>query len=92
MEFEKMTSKDTMLLISQSTSEVFLPEEKIRLLKVEENVTYSLKGREALLRVGVCQRNEPCSGISWKEGEYKIRVFAISTPFELIRIAESMLR
>ena len=92
MEFEKMTSKDTMLLISQSTSEDFLPEEKIRLLKVEENVTYSLKGREALLRVGVCQWNEPCSVISWKEGEYKIHVFAISTPFELIRIAESMLR
>ena len=92
MEFEKMTSKDTMLLISQSTSEDFLPEEKIRLIQVEENVAYSLKGREALLRVGVCQRNEPCSGISWKEGEYRIHVLAISTPFELIRIAESMLR
>ena len=45
MEFEKMTSKDTMLLISQSTSEDFLPEEKIRLLKVEENVTRSEERR-----------------------------------------------
>lgn len=92
MEFEKMGSKDTTLLISQSTSEDFLPEEKIKFAQVKENVAYSLKGREAFLRVGVCQRNEPCSGISWKEGEYRIHVLAISTPFELIKIAESMLR
>ncbi len=92
MEFEKMTGKDIMLLISQSTSGDFLPTEKIRFLQVQENVAYSLKGREALLRVGVCQRNEPCSGISWKEGGYTIHVLAVSTPFELIKIAESMLR
>jgi hypothetical protein len=92
MEFEKMGSKVTTLLISQSTSEGFLPEEKIRFVQVNETVAYSLKGREATLRVGVCHRNETCSGISWKEGEYRIRVLALSTPFELIKIAESMLR
>ena len=92
MEFGKTTGKEIMLLISQSTSEVFLPEEKIKIIEVIESVSYPVKGRNALLRVGVCQRNEPCSGISWKEGEYKIHVLAKSTPFELIRIAESMLR
>ncbi len=92
MEFEKMVSKDIMLVISQSTSEDFVPGEKIRFLQVKESVAYSLKGREAFLRVGVCQRDEACSGISWKEGEYRIHVLAMSTPFELIKIAESMLR
>lgn len=92
MEFDKMAGKDTMLLISQSTSEDFLPEEKIKIIKVKESVFYPVKGRDALLRVGVCQRDEPCSGISWKEGEYRIHVLAKSTPFELIKIAESMLR
>ena len=92
MEFEKIGGKETTLLISQSTSEDFLPEEKIKFAQVKENVAYSLKGREAFLRVGVCQRNETCSGISWKEGEYWIRVLGLSTPFELIKIAESMLR
>jgi hypothetical protein len=92
MEFEKMGSKDTMLLISQSTSEDFLPQEKIKFARVNETVAYSLKGREALLRVGVCGRSEPCSGISWKEGEYRIHALAMSSPFELIKIAESMLR
>lgn len=92
MEFEKMTGKDTMLLISQSTSEDFLPEEKIKIIKVKESISYPVKGRDALLRVGMCQRNEPCSGISWKEGEYTIHVLIKSAPFELIKIAESMLR
>jgi hypothetical protein len=67
-------------------------EEKIKIIDVIESVSYPVKGRNALLRVGVCQRNEPCSGITWKEGQYTIHVLAKSTPFELIKIAESMLR
>ncbi len=92
MEFEKTAGKDIMLLISQSTSEEFHLEEKIKIIDVIESVSYPVKGRNALLRVGVCQRNEPCSGITWKEGQYTIHVLAKSTPFELIKIAESMLR
>jgi hypothetical protein len=92
MEFEKMTGKDTMLLISQSTSQDFLPEEKIKIIHVKESVSYSIKGRNAFLQVGECREKDPCSAISWKEGEYRIHVLAKSTPFELIKIAESMLR
>lgn len=92
MEFEKTGGKETVLLISQSTSEEFLPDDKIRIVEVKESVAYPLKGRNALLTVGMCRNEEPCCGISWKEKEYRIHVLSRSTPFELIKIAESMLR
>ncbi len=92
MEFERTTGKETMLLISQSTSPDFLPGDKIKIIHVKESVSYVIKGRNATLKVGECRRDDPCSAISWKEGELRIHVLAKSTPFELIRIAESMLR
>jgi len=92
MEFEKVGGKEVALLISQAASEDFFSAGKIRMLEVTESVPYPLKGRDALLEVGLCQRDEPCAGISWKEGRYRIVVRARTTPFELIKIAESMLK
>ncbi|HEY5764397.1 MAG TPA: hypothetical protein VIS30_00075 [Candidatus Deferrimicrobiaceae bacterium] len=92
LEFEKPIGKETALLISQAESESFFPEERIRFLEVRQNVAYTLKGREARLQVGVCPGGETCAGIAWKEGRYHIVVRAKTSPFELIRIAESMLR
>lgn len=92
MEFEKVGGKEVALLISQSASEDFSSAGKVRMLEVTESVPYPLKGRDALLEVGVCERDEPCAGISWGEGTYRIVVRARTTPFELIKIAESMLK
>lgn len=92
MEFETAAGKEPALIISQSTSDGFLPDEKIRIVQVKERLFYQLKGRNALLDVGVCGRNEPCSAISWREGEFRLRVLAKTGPIDLIRIAESMIR
>jgi len=92
LEFGKPVGKETVLLISQAESESFFPGERIRFLEVKQSVPYSLKGREARLQVGVCPGGETCAGIAWKEGKYHIVVRAKTSPIELIRITESMLR
>lgn len=92
MEFEKIGGKETVLIVSQAESEIFFPGERFRFQEVKERVPYSLKGREALLEVGVGPQAEPCAGITWREGKYRIVVRAKTSPFELIKIAESMLR
>jgi len=92
LEFGRPTGKETVLLISQAGSASFFPEERMRFLEVEQDAPYSLKGRQARLTVGICPGGESCSGISWQEGGYRIVVRAKLSPFEVIRIAESMLR
>ena len=66
-------------------------DKKIEIQRIEEQVPYSLKGRKAELTVGQCRNGEPCSGISWDEGEYRIDVLMKSGPFDLIGIADSMI-
>lgn len=92
MEFERIGGKETALLISQAESEAFFPAERFRFHEVKERVPYSLKGRQALLVAGVGPQGEPCAGIDWREGKYWIVVRAKTSPIELIRIAESMIR
>ena len=58
--------------------------------RVAESVRYQLRGRDALLEVGVCEENIMCSRISWNEKGYRISVAMKSAPVDLIRIAESM--
>ncbi|MCL4475171.1 MAG: hypothetical protein M1508_02950 [Nitrospirae bacterium] len=92
MEFRHMGTGDSALIISQAASPRFVPDKKIKIVQIKERVAYSLKGREALLEVGACKNDEPCSQISWNEGKYRIMVIIKSTPFDLIKIADSMLR
>lgn len=82
---------DIALIISQSTSTEFTPDEKIKMLRIEERVSYPLKGRNMILEAGICKREEPCSRIIWDEGRYRISVTAKSTPPDLIKIVESMI-
>jgi hypothetical protein len=91
MEFKDKASGATALLISQSDSKSFVPDEKIKIVELKEKAAYDLKGRDAVLETGACKNNEPCSRISWNEGDCRIYVVMRATPFELIRIANSML-
>ncbi|MEK6700092.1 MAG: hypothetical protein AABZ10_13755 [Nitrospirota bacterium] len=90
MEFNRKDSREACLIISQVASPHVLPEEKIKLTRVAESVRYQLRGRDALLEVGVCEENIMCSRISWNEKGYRISVAMKSAPVDLIRIAESM--
>ena len=62
------------------------------LSRIKEQATYPLKGRSAILEVGSGVKGEPCSRISWREKDVRITVLARLTPFELMKVAESMLR
>jgi hypothetical protein len=93
MEFKDVEKGDVGLIISQVAAGVrFIPDEKIKMAQIRENVNYTLKGRKVFLEVGTGKNEEPCSRISWIEGNYRITMVAKSRPFELLMIAESMLR
>ncbi len=74
----------------QAASAEFRLDTGIALTAVRETVTYDLNGRPATLAVGLCAAEEHCSSLTWQQGPHWIRVEMVSSPFELIRIAESM--
>jgi hypothetical protein len=93
MEFRDVTRGDVGLTISQVDAGArFISDDKIGMSQIREQVSYPLKGRNASLEVGADSNDEPCSRISWIEGKYRITVAMRSRPFELLKIAESMLR
>ena len=93
MEFRHQEKGDIGLIISQvATGARFIPASKIRIAEVRERVAYSLKGRKAILEVGIGKNETPCSSISWTEGGYRITAVMKSSPFELLKIAESMVK
>jgi hypothetical protein len=91
MVFNQAEKRDVALVVSQAATGAFPGNEFIRFVKITEKVPYHFKDREALLEVGACKNEEPCSRLSWTEGNYRITLTMKSPPFELIRIAESML-
>jgi hypothetical protein len=92
MEFADLGDGSVGLVITQTASGELLVKKKIEIAEVKETIPYKLKGRDAVLVVGSCGNDIPCSRISWSEGRFNIDVVARTTPFELITIAESMLR
>ena len=91
MVFNQAGKHDVELVISQATSAAFSGNAIIKFVQIKEAVPYQLKARNALLEVGTCKKDEPCSRLSWSENNYLITLTMKSQPFELIRIAESML-
>lgn len=92
MEFERIDREDVVLVISQSVSSALRLDDKIRIAQVRETAHYALKGRDVILEVGPSATGETCSKLSWSEGNVKITVLSKSPPFEMIKVAESMVR
>ena len=92
MEFTRADKRNIALVISQSEGGALNVENPIKITNVTEKVRYAIKGRDADLTVGTCGNDEPCSGITWNEGKYTMTVLMMSTPFELTKIVESMIR
>ena len=90
MEFTRADTGEIALVISQSEGETLRVEDPIEITVIKEKVRYAMRGREAMLTVGTCRNDEPCSGITWREGRYTMTVLMKSTPFELTKIVESM--
>lgn len=92
MEFNNSSKAEVALVISHASSKNFKADEKIKIIQIKDRVNYPVKGRNVLLETGVCKDEEPCSRIAWDEGQYRITVTAKSSPPELLKIAESMIR
>jgi hypothetical protein len=92
MEFARSDDpRDTILVITQTTLPHPPLAEKLRLTAIRESVRYELRGRPALLEVGVCRKDEQCCRMTWNEGNLGIALVMRSSPAELARIAESMI-
>ncbi len=91
MEFVDKNTKKTVLIIYQSERKDDIRDTKAKIDEIKESVEYPLENRRAQLLVGICKGATPCSMLTWKEGQYYIEIFIESPPFELIRIAKSML-
>lgn len=95
LEFERSgggKAKGVGMMIYQSAEDDFTPGGPLAISQVRERAAYRLKGRSAILEVGSGVSGEPCSRISWREKDVRITVLARLTPFELMKVAESMLR
>ena len=95
MEFERSgegKTREVGMMIYQAARDDFSPGGPLALSRIRERATYPLKGRSAILDVGAAAKGEPCSRISWREKDVRITVLARLTPFELLKVAESMLR
>lgn len=93
MEFKDISTGDVGLTISQVHAGArFMSSDRIGMTRIRETAGYPLRGRKASLEVGVGNNDEPCSRISWNEGKYRVTVAMKSGPFELLKIAESMLQ
>jgi hypothetical protein len=91
MVFNAANKRDVALVIAQAASDAFAKHGLIQFDRIARTVPYDLKGRKSLLDVGTCKNDEPCSRISWTENDYTITLTMKSPPFDLLRIAESML-
>ena len=95
MEFERSgegKTREVGMMIYQAAGDDFSPGGPLKISRIREQATYSLKGRSAILEVGSGVKGEPCSRISWREKDVRITVLALLTPFELMKVAERMLR
>lgn len=93
MEFINAKTKDVELFIIQSSTEKAEKRfQKIDFVEMKEETEYILKGRKAILQVGDCKGGIECSKLMWQENEMYCSVFLMSSSFNLIRVAESMIR
>jgi hypothetical protein len=91
MEFKKKDSDGTVLIVVQSSAPHGDAQlRRIALTEVRERTPIRLKGRPAILQVGACGNEAPCSGLAWQDNGFYYSVLLLSSPFELIKIGESM--
>jgi hypothetical protein len=90
MEFTRQKDHNVSLAISQTLLPHPPPNNIIEIMRTNERVNFPFKGRDALLEVGLCNNNEQCCRITWKEPPYQIAVVMLAPPSEIVKIAESM--
>jgi len=92
MEFKKAAAKETALIVIQaSPAGVNGQLQRVKMSELKEETRYALKGKTVILQVGTCDNGMPCSRMAWQDNGFQRTILLMSSPFELIRIAESMI-
>jgi len=91
MEFDG-EDEDRVLVISESSSAIFLPGRVASFSELRQSVNMDLKGRDSLVETGLCHDGAGCSRLSWNEGDLHVKLFMRAPSVTLIRIADSMLK
>ena len=89
---EVKTAQTALIVILSSLKESNVQLQRIAMTEVKEKTEYMLKGKAALLEVGSCGKVATCSRMTWQENGLNFTVLYMSSPFELIKVAESMIR
>lgn len=96
IELKDKKAKITLVLIVTEREEFRL--ESLSMKETKEQITHIIKGRKATLKIGRCSsiysvnpEDLTCSELTWKERRYIINITIRSGPFELLKIAESMI-
>jgi hypothetical protein len=91
-EYKDVRSGNTALIIVQASTAANIKQyQRIRLSVIKQEAVYNLKGKNAHLQIGTCENLLPCSQISWQDEHENYALLSTSSPFELIKIAESMI-
>lgn len=91
IEFRKAeTVKTELIVILSSLKDTNVQLQRITMTELKEKTEYMLKGKAALLEVGTCKKVATCSRMTWQENGLNFTVLLMSSPFELIKVAESM--
>lgn len=88
---EAKTMKTVLIVIQSSLQDSNVQLQRITMTEFREKTEYRLKGKIALLQVGTCDNGITCSRMTWQENGLHFTVFFVSSPFELIKVAESMI-
>jgi len=90
-EYARQDDNSISLIITQTAGNVSVPNLPITMISKTEEVPFELKGRNAVLEVGLCKKSVQCSRVSWDEGAFRIMVIMIAPPSEMVKTADSML-
>jgi hypothetical protein len=90
LEFRRVDSKEVALVITQTSSRRLQREPAIHLERIQQTSSVNLKGRESVVESGFCDNGEPCSQITFAEGDLWLTVQMRSSPAELLELAGSM--
>lgn len=92
MEFRAAGTDRIALVVVQSENEHFGKNASLRMEQIIERVPHTVRGTAMQLVVGSCGRGLPCCQLAWADGVQRFMVITTESPFELVKIAESMIR
>jgi hypothetical protein len=89
---EVKTMKPALIIIQSASQDGITQLQRIVMTGLDEETEFSLNGKSALLQVGLCGYGNTCSRMTWQDHGLHYTVLLMSSPFELVKIAESMFR